>query len=102
MDNHSLRSRASQATLVSLLELDPAPIESLDTDKDLPPLPDEAREHAGNNNNSNNKSGSASPSTPSFKTSSTASSIGLSGSSHGPVYYCALPPPRSTSGEKIG
>ncbi|KAL2023004.1 hypothetical protein VTK56DRAFT_4219 [Thermocarpiscus australiensis] len=74
MDNISLHPTASKDTLVSLLQLDPAPIDSPNTDKDLPPLPDQS-------------DGASSDSTPSLKSSSTTSSIGLSGSGHGPIYY---------------
>jgi hypothetical protein len=74
MDVQSLHSKASQATLVSLLELDPAPIESPNAEKDLPPLPDHA-------------DGLLANSTPSLKSSSTSTSIGLSGSGHGAIYY---------------
>jgi hypothetical protein len=82
-DHHSLRSKASQATLVSLLELDPTPMDSPDTDKDLPPLPDQA-------------DGAPSDSTSSLKPASTSTSLGLSGSGHGAIYYRAyLPPPTS-------
>ncbi|KAL2140331.1 hypothetical protein VTI28DRAFT_3975 [Corynascus sepedonium] len=75
MDDHSLRSKASEATLLSLMELDPAPIESPNTDKDLPPLPDqvEGRLVAG--------------STPTLQSSSTSTALGLSGSGHGAIYY---------------
>ncbi|AEO64906.1 uncharacterized protein THITE_2111293 [Thermothielavioides terrestris NRRL 8126] len=75
MDDQSLRSKASQATLVSLLELDPAPMESPNVDKDLPPLP---VQHDGE---------PASESTASLKSSSTSASLGLSGSGHGAIYY---------------
>ena len=78
MDNHSLHSKASQATLVSLLELDPTPMDSPNPDKDVPQLTEQT-------------DGSVSDSTPSLKTSSTASSLGLSGSGHGPIYYCTSP-----------
>ncbi|KAK4040382.1 hypothetical protein C8A01DRAFT_46278 [Parachaetomium inaequale] len=74
MDDQSLRSKASQATLASLLELDPAPMESPSVDKDLPPLPDHA-------------DGTPANSTPSLKPASTPTSIGLSGSGHGAIYY---------------
>ncbi|KAL2255525.1 hypothetical protein VTK26DRAFT_3185 [Humicola hyalothermophila] len=74
MDNHSLHSKASEATLVSLLELDPAPMDSANLDKDHPPLTEQA-------------DGSILGSTSTLKPSSTASSLGLSGSSHGPTYY---------------
>jgi hypothetical protein len=78
MDDQSLRSRASQATLVSLLELDPTPMESPNTEKDLPPLPDQA-------------DGAPADSVSSLKSSSTSTSLGLSGSSHGAIYYRTSP-----------
>ncbi|KAK4133517.1 DUF1691-domain-containing protein [Trichocladium antarcticum] len=71
MDDHALHSRPPQATFLSLLELDPTPMECPNTEVALPPLSD----------------GSLSDSTPSLKASSTASNIGLSGSGHGPIYY---------------
>ncbi|KAK4102364.1 DUF1691-domain-containing protein [Parathielavia hyrcaniae] len=74
MDDQPLPTGASQATAASLLELDPAPIESPNTEKDLPPLPDHA-------------DASPSDSTPSPKAPSTSTSLGLSGSSHGAIYY---------------
>jgi hypothetical protein len=89
MEDQSLRSTASQATLVSLLELDPTPIESPNMDKDLPPLP----EHAD---------GSPSHSTHSLKSPSTSTSLGLSGSGHGAIYYRTSPlPPLSTTNPKL-
>ncbi|KAK1828650.1 hypothetical protein QBC39DRAFT_312701 [Podospora conica] len=46
MDAHTLHEKASQETLASLLQLDPSPIESPlqspNTDKDLPPLPSDS------------------------------------------------------------
>jgi hypothetical protein len=81
MDDQSLRSRASQATLVSLLELDPTPMESPNTDKDLPPLQDQA-------------DGAPADSVSSLTSSSTSTSLGLSGSSHGALYYRTSPFPR--------
>lgn len=74
MDDQSLHSKASQATLASLRELDPTPIESPNIEKDLPPLPDHA-------------DGSPSHSTHSLKASSTSTSLGLSGTGHGAIYY---------------
>ncbi|KAK4157363.1 hypothetical protein C8A00DRAFT_29650 [Chaetomidium leptoderma] len=77
MDDQSLRSKASQATLASLLELDPTPMDSPNTDKDLPPLP----AHADS---------SPSDSTPSLtppSSTSTSTGLGLSGSGHGAIYY---------------
>jgi hypothetical protein len=77
MDDHSLHSKASQATLVSLLELDPTPMESPNTDEDLA-LSEQA-------------DGSLADSTHSLKSPLTTSSIGLSGSGHGPIYYRTNP-----------
>ncbi|KAK4124807.1 DUF1691-domain-containing protein [Parathielavia appendiculata] len=74
MDDQPLPSGASQATHASLLELDPEPIESPNMEKDLPPLPDHA-------------DGSPFDSTPSPKAPLTSTSLGLSGSSHGAIYY---------------
>ncbi|KAI5852044.1 DUF1691-domain-containing protein [Durotheca rogersii] len=62
-DSRSLHARASQETLISLLHLDPSPIENSSTyDKELPPLP-----HDG--------------------TLPPTSALGLSGSGRGPIYY---------------
>ncbi|KAL2136549.1 hypothetical protein VTI74DRAFT_3094 [Chaetomium olivicolor] len=74
MEEHALREKPSQATLGSLLELDPMPVESPSLVRDLPPVPDQA-------------DGAPSDSTASLKSLSTTSSIGLSGSGHGPIYY---------------
>ncbi|KAH6855383.1 hypothetical protein B0I37DRAFT_321927, partial [Chaetomium sp. MPI-CAGE-AT-0009] len=74
MDNHSLRSKASSATLVSLLELDPTPMDSPNVDKDLPPLPGQ-------------DDGKLSDSTTSLKSPTTSTGLGLSGSGHGAIYY---------------
>ncbi|KAI6086465.1 DUF1691-domain-containing protein [Hypoxylon rubiginosum] len=68
-DPRTLHKNASEETLVSLLQLDPAPIENASYNKELPPLPEEALQ-------SSNPSISASTST-----------LGLSGSGHGPIYY---------------
>ncbi|KAI1778753.1 DUF1691-domain-containing protein [Hypoxylon cercidicola] len=68
-DPRALRERASEETLISLLQLDPAPIDASLYNKELPPLPEEAV-------HSSNHSISASTST-----------LGLSGSGHGPIYY---------------
>ncbi|EAQ90090.1 hypothetical protein CHGG_06709 [Chaetomium globosum CBS 148.51] len=75
MDNHSLRSKASEATLVSLLELDPTPMDSPNVDKDLPPLPGQTDD------------GKLSDSTGSVKSPTTSTGLGLSGSGHGAIYY---------------
>ncbi|KAK3364502.1 hypothetical protein B0T25DRAFT_442234 [Lasiosphaeria hispida] len=78
MDSQSLRPKASQETLISLIQLDPSPIESPElgpnTEKDLPSLPEEHES-------------SLSGSIPSLKSRSTAHSLGLSGSGHGAIYY---------------
>ncbi|AEO61147.1 hypothetical protein MYCTH_2311026 [Thermothelomyces thermophilus ATCC 42464] len=75
MDNQSLRSKASEATLLSLMELDPAPMDPPDTNKDLPPLPQQP-------------DGPAAGSTPSLPSSSpSTTALGLSGSGHGAIYY---------------
>jgi hypothetical protein len=72
MDSDSLRTKGSQETLASLMQLDPSPIESprLNTEKDLPPLP----EHDDDLE-------------PSIKPRrQSATGVGLSGS-HGAIYY---------------
>lgn len=74
-DSRSLHTKASEETLISLLQLDPAPIDNASVyDKELPPLPEEALE-------SSNPSIRSSP-------RATTSSLGLSGSGYGPIYYC--------------
>ena len=80
MDNHSLRSKASEATLVSLLELDPTPMDSPNIDKDLPPLPGQTDEKL-------------SDSTGSVKSPTTSTGLGLSGNGHGAIYYRTSPLP---------
>jgi len=84
----ALRPKASQETFISLLNLDPAPMETPpDTEKDLPPLP----EHP--------EGGSEGPRRPPLPASS--SSLGLSGSGSRATYFCqcprrrGLPVPRS-------
>ncbi|KAK4170524.1 hypothetical protein QBC43DRAFT_374773 [Cladorrhinum sp. PSN259] len=86
MDHHSLRSRASQETLVStisqvsLLEIDPTPMDSPTYnpyDKDLPPVPEESLSDSTHSLRSN----------PTFSSTTTTTSLGLSGSGHGPIYY---------------
>ncbi|KAL2269282.1 hypothetical protein VTJ83DRAFT_1466 [Remersonia thermophila] len=75
MDNHSLRRRASVSTFVSLVELDPTPIDSPgihpNTDKELPPLPEDDILAVS----------------PTTRTSATLASLGLSGTGHGAIYY---------------
>lgn len=79
MDSRSLNEKASQETFISLLHLDPSPMDSpnADNEKDLPPLPEEPSES----------------STASLKSSGTATSVGLSGTGHGAIYYCETSPP---------
>ncbi|KAI1252367.1 hypothetical protein MGN70_006942 [Eutypa lata] len=70
MDYHSLKHQDSEETLVSLLQLDPSP---MDSEQDLPGMLDESssstRKAYGSNSNN------------------TYSSLGLSGSGHGAIYY---------------
>lgn len=75
----ALTHKASQETMISLLQLDPQPIiESPSQEKPLPPLPEE---------NLDESTGSL-RSQPTYGSSSTHSSaLGLSGSNHGAVYY---------------
>ncbi|KAI1102423.1 DUF1691-domain-containing protein [Jackrogersella minutella] len=73
-DPRALNPKASQETLISLLQLDPKPIDNASLhDKDLPPLPEEAWQ-------------SSNPNTKSPPVAST-SSLGLSGSGRGPIFY---------------
>jgi hypothetical protein len=70
----SLARRASQDTLVSLLQLDPSPIESpspAEADKDIP---------SQHENTNSSKS-------PVLSSSGTTGSLGLSSSGHGAVFY---------------
>ncbi|KAI3543168.1 hypothetical protein CSPX01_06481 [Colletotrichum filicis] len=71
MESRSLHSKPSEETLISLLQLDPFPIETppADVDKDLPPLPEDALEDS---------IGSL---------RSTSSAPGLSGSGHSAIFY---------------
>lgn len=93
MDSRSLRTTASQETLVSLLQLEPQPIP--DTDKDLPPLPEEDYseiefpDYAAADGAPPRPSSSPSEKSRSVTPSSHArtSSLGLSGSPHGSIYY---------------
>ncbi|KAL5906762.1 hypothetical protein ACKVV1_011166 [Pyricularia oryzae] len=77
MDSRSLNTKSSVETFISLMQLDPAPIE---TDKDLPPLPEEAADA---------DSTTAASIANTSVSGSTGSSLGLSGSGHGAVYYLA-------------
>lgn len=80
---HPLNARASQDTLVSLLQLDPMPIvdvspPQIDVEKDLPPTPVEKV-----------AASSMDSTTYGANTSSvaTTSALGLSGTGHSAVYY---------------
>jgi len=78
MDAQSIRSKASQDTLFSLLELDPSPIESptlKGSDKDLPPLPEEAEDAA---------------TTTRKPPATNTSGVGLGHHGHGAIYYCTF------------
>jgi hypothetical protein len=74
MASDSLRSKESQETLASMMHLDPSPIETPDTEKDLPPLPEDVED--------------LEPSIKPRPRSTTG--VGLSGS-HGAIYYRSLP-----------
>ncbi|KAI1119858.1 hypothetical protein F5Y10DRAFT_147566 [Nemania abortiva] len=69
-DSASLNRKESQETLASLVHLDPAPI---DTEKELPPLPEDSIESSTSNIMS--------------PTQTSTSSLGLSGSGRGPIFY---------------
>ncbi|KAI8959384.1 DUF1691-domain-containing protein [Daldinia sp. FL1419] len=74
-DHRTLNPKASQETLMSLLQLDPSPIDNASLyEKDLPPLPEEALESSGY-------------STKRTPTGSTSTTLGLSGSGRGPIFY---------------
>lgn len=77
-DHRPPRRRSSQETL-SLLQLDPSPIDypsfsPAPTDKELPDLPEESMESSSTT----------------IREGST-SAPGLSGSGHGAIYYCLRP-----------
>jgi len=78
MESQSLREKASEETLISLLQLDPSPIES--------PLADEA---ASDEKQLGQSSDEDAPVTlKSSKTGTSTSSLGLSGhAGHGAIYY---------------
>ncbi|KAI8631680.1 hypothetical protein F5Y19DRAFT_401954 [Xylariaceae sp. FL1651] len=70
-DSSPLHHKESQETLISLLQLDPSPIDT--PEKELPPLPEESME--------------SSTSTIMTPSRTSASSLGLSGSGRGPIFY---------------
>jgi hypothetical protein len=85
MDDRALNEKASEETLISLLQLDPSPIESPQLDKadanekQLPPLPSDADEEDAARISKSSRTGA-----------STTSSLGLSGTGgHGAIYYCS-------------
>lgn len=84
MDSRSLRATASQETLISLLQLEPQPMP--DTDKDLPPLPEESsdgtRTEADTEKETTRSIGSRDG-----PGHARTSSLGLSGSGNGSIYY---------------
>ncbi|KAI1859304.1 uncharacterized protein JN550_012113 [Neoarthrinium moseri] len=67
-----LNHKASQETLISLLQLDPSPIDSPSTDKELPPLPEEEVEASTDTLRSH-------PTSSTSHTPASPSAIGLSG-----------------------
>ncbi|ORY67518.1 uncharacterized protein BCR38DRAFT_427315 [Pseudomassariella vexata] len=75
MFEHTLSHKASQETFISLMQLDPSPMESPYTEKDLPPLPEDL-----DSSTERLKSQDTSPNSSSYL-------LGLSGSGRGPVYY---------------
>lgn len=67
--------RDSQQTLISLLQLDPSPMDTpspSESDRELPSGPDEALEGGGGG----------------IRSDPTAGAPGLSGRGHGAIYYC--------------
>ncbi|OTA96755.1 hypothetical protein M434DRAFT_361411 [Hypoxylon sp. CO27-5] len=76
-DPRALHPKASEETLISLLQLDPTPIDNASIyEKDLPPLPEEASQ------SSDRSAKSPSP--------TSTSTLGLSGGGRGPIYYCMI------------
>jgi hypothetical protein len=91
MERQSLNSRASQETFISLLQLDPLPIETppIDREKDLPPLPEETSSSLSSRTGTAADGANFTP-PPTIAGSSTTSTLGLSGSgsgSHSAIYY---------------
>ncbi|KAK8099053.1 uncharacterized protein PG998_012294 [Apiospora kogelbergensis] len=71
----SLNRKPSQETLMSLLHLDPAPMDNASIyEKELPDLPEEDLESSRSSLRSRN-------------TSSSSTTLGLSGTANGPLYY---------------
>ncbi|OAA60525.1 hypothetical protein SPI_05649 [Niveomyces insectorum RCEF 264] len=91
-----LADKASQETLISLLQLDPMPMadapparpSQVDAEKELPPLPiDEAAEGAASSSATASRDGASEPGPAAARRTTTTSSLGLSSSGHGAVYY---------------
>ena len=74
----SLRYYGSQETLASMLHIEPSPIDSEDDDQTL--LEEDL---AGSSSTATSSS---------LNKSNTSSSLGLSGSGHGAIYYCTTSP----------
>lgn len=80
-NSRPLRQKSSQETLMSLLQLDPSPMDNASIyEKELPALPEEDMESSRSTIRSHTHSSSHS-----------SSSLGLSGTAHGPLYYCISP-----------
>ncbi|KAK8037401.1 hypothetical protein PG991_000747 [Apiospora marii] len=76
-NSRPLRQKSSQETLMSLLQLDPSPMDNASIyEKELPALPEENMESSRSTIRSHTHSSSHS-----------SSSLGLSGTAHGPLYY---------------
>ncbi|KAJ0123842.1 dimethylguanosine trna methyltransferase [Diaporthe amygdali] len=84
MDSRSLRATPSQETLISLLQLEPQPMP--DTDKDLPPLPEESSDGTRTEADTE-KETARSIGVSGISGHARTSSLGLSGSGHGSIYY---------------
>lgn len=84
----SLRATASQETLISLMQLEPQPMP--DTDKDLPPLPEESSDGTrteADTDKDKETTRSRSIGSRDGPGHARTSSLGLSGSGHGSIYY---------------
>ncbi|POS73581.1 hypothetical protein DHEL01_v208018 [Diaporthe helianthi] len=84
MDSRSLRATASQETLISLMQLEPEPM--ADTDKDLPPLPEESSDGTRTEVDTE-KETTRSIGSHDRPGHARTTSLGLSGSGHGSIYY---------------
>ncbi|KAI0018106.1 DUF1691-domain-containing protein [Xylariomycetidae sp. FL0641] len=83
-DTRSLRTKGSTETLMSLLQLDPAPMPDNASiyEKDLPPLPEETESPEPTTTRSSTHASSKSTSS-----AASATSLGLSGGGRGPIFY---------------